>query len=80
MNPADVERARGILKNVHRQTVERLVHFVIENEETLASRGEYDSSGGSERLCGFQQEIFVLCYLLGSLPSPPQPTELAPRT
>ncbi len=73
MNPSEVERARKILKTVHQQTVERLVSYVIENEESLVSRGEFDSSGVSERLSGFQQEIFMVGFLLGSLPAPPQP-------
>jgi hypothetical protein len=73
MDPADIERARRILRTVHQHAVERLVSFVVENEETLVSRGEFDSSGATERLSGFQQEIFTVSFLLGSLPAPPQP-------
>ena len=70
-----VEHARRILKDAHKNTIARLVSFVIENEEqvTGSSREDFDTTGTTERLTGLQQEIFVLGYLLGSLPQPAQP-------
>ena len=73
MEPTDVEKARRILKSLHQHSVERLVSFVVENEDSLVNRGEFDASGATDRLSGFQQEIFMLGFLLGSLPTPPQP-------
>jgi len=73
--PEDVEQARRILHKAYQSTVARLVSFTIENEEPLdsASTQDYDSTGVTERLARFQQEVFVLCYLLGALPASPQP-------
>jgi hypothetical protein len=73
MNPSEVERARGILLATHHKTIERLVSFVLEHEEDLLQKEDYDSTGASDRLAGFQNEIFVLGYLLTSLPVPPPP-------
>jgi hypothetical protein len=73
--PEPVEHARRILKDAQRNTIARLVTFVNENEDEVlgSSREDFDATGTTERLTGLQQEIFVLCYLLGSLPQPAQP-------
>jgi hypothetical protein len=73
MNPSEVEQARQILKLVHKKTIERLVSFVLVNEQPLVERDEFDMSGAGDRLVALQQEIFVVSYLLSSLPAPPQP-------
>lgn len=73
MNPDEVERARRILRTVHGKTVERLVSFVNEHEDSLVAPEDFDTSGARERLAGLQQEIFVLGFLLSSLPAAPQP-------
>src|SRR5258708_22108170 len=79
--PTAVEQARRILREAHKNTLERLVLFVVENEEFLVqtSQREYDASGTMERLTAIHQEIFVLGNLLGSLPAPAQPAPPPPK-
>lgn len=78
--PESVEEARRILREAHRNTVDRLVSFVIENEEFLVqtSQRDFDASGTMERLTGIHQEIFVLGSLLANLPAP-QPAPPPPK-
>lgn len=73
MNPSEVEQARQILKTAHRKSIERLVAFVLTNEQPLVERDDFDTTGIGDRLVAIQQEIFVVAYLLSSLPVPPQP-------
>jgi len=73
MDPTQVEHARRILRSVHEKTVARLVSFVTDNEEPLLGPDELDFTGVRDRLAGLQHELFVLGFLLTSLPAPPQP-------
>jgi hypothetical protein len=78
MNPTEVEQARRILRTVHQKTVEGLVSFVLEHEDPLLDGDRFDNTS-RDRLAGFQQELFVLAYLLSSLPAPaPVPAPVKP--
>lgn len=75
----DLERARRTLRAAHQSAVGRLVAFVVENEgDVLAcSANDFDATGTLERLQGLQHELFILGYLLGSLPQPAEPAKPA---